>query len=117
MLFEDCELRLYATRFADVRILRQTVVRRNDIRSQAQSSPSLAPVRPWGLGLQPVEKRQTQLSRPLEITRRICRTDFKERAKKVIIHRPVDQGDVAHKRSRYKIRLVDDAPVHHEVKT
>ncbi len=69
VLFKHGELRLKAARLANVGVLGKPVFRADDVRPQPQPFPALAPIRPRGCSLHPIEQRETELLGSLEMAR------------------------------------------------
>jgi len=70
VLLHDGPLGDDAPRLADVGGLGEPVGRAvHHVGPQPQARPAGAPVRPWRLGLQPVQQAEAQLPRPREMTR------------------------------------------------
>ena len=95
VLFEDREFGFDPPALADVGILRQPVLRADNIGPQPQALPTRAAVGPWGGGLQPVEQRKAELLRALEVPRRVLGRALERISQQIIILRPVHERRVA----------------------
>ncbi|OQB94286.1 MAG: hypothetical protein BWX84_00272 [Verrucomicrobia bacterium ADurb.Bin118] len=111
MLLHHGELGANPPALANVRILRQTILRAEEIRAQPQPLPAGAAIRSRRLGLQPVEQRETQLFGAREMSGRLRLRHLAKIAEPIIILWPVYQRDVARIRAGNKQRLVRQAPI------
>ena len=116
VLFRDRQLRLDAAALADVGILRQSILRIHNVRTQPQAFPARAAVRTRTLRLQPVEPGKTQLFRAVEVPGRLVGRDVEKIAEHVIVLRPVHERDIARVGARDEIRAVDDPAVTEEAR-
>ena len=95
VLLADGEFGPDAAGLADVKALRQAVLRADHVRAQAQAG--VAPRRAvgvGGLGLQPVQQGQGQLFGRLAGAALLLRRDINDGGEPVVVLRPVDQRDV-----------------------
>ncbi len=111
VFFEHRKLRQDPPRFADVGVLRQSVLGADHVRTEPQSWPTGPAIGARDLGLQPVQQRQTELFGAVDVGRLLVRIDAHEVAQQVIVLRPVDQADVRAVGAGFKVLLVGDPAI------
>src|SRR4029453_3830204 len=94
VLLQHHELGADAAALAHVNAFGEAVRGTDDVGTKAQASVPCATVEPGRLGLHPVEHREAELPRALQMFVPLRFTDAYERAQPVVYLRPVDQGDV-----------------------
>ena len=100
-----------APRLAHIGVLGDAIFGADDVAAEPEFAPAGLAVRAWGLGLEPVEQRQAQLLRRIDMAAPVLVGDPDEIAAHVIVLRPVHRREIARVRAGQEVRAVRDAPV------
>jgi len=109
MLFQHGELGNNPAGFADIGVFCQTAGTEAIFPQPLARIPCTA-VLPRGFGLHPVQEAEAELLGAAQVVLCFCFRDAYQQPKPIIDLRPVDQGDIARKKSFRIILAVEDAP-------
>src|SRR5215211_220315 len=115
VLLQHRELGPDAAALANVDMPGEAIAGTDDVGPKTQAPVSCATVEPGRLGLHPVEHREAELPRALQMFVPLRFTDAYERTQPVVYLRPVDQGDVTIEQALGVVLSGEYAPVVPEV--
>src|SRR5690625_5325 len=111
MVFQHCKSSAAPPGFSRIWMLCHSILRTHHIPSPPTSRPALSPIRTGRLRLQPIKKRQIQLTSSFYSPFHFFLGYIDQISHEIIILWPVDDGDISFISSFQKVMPIDQPPI------